>query len=324
MGFRSKARTSGFDLTDHLNKLSVTYMSLHGWEIPETQTFWFHGRLIVLCGALGTGLSITAAVLQTKAFLNDHDRMQGKPQLILIPLRYPILQILPEVVKSSSVLPLIVNTSAETCSPGFCALTHVLTFFCWKESLAHGEQCGATEIFNMTFKKLSLRDILFLCQSSLGAEKWYCFSVPQFGNLKVRRSKSPVPSCGSMDNLDGPFAAPRTTRGSTENALDWLPARLISDAFVPIAMGARIAPVLSLAALLILLDESPRPWDIILIVTLIVIPSAMLGVMLILTIVPKSLSNVCIRPHVLHLYKVEPYRRTRLALQYILRMCFLV
>lgn len=54
----------------------------------------------------------------------------------------------------------------------------------------------------MIFKKLSPRDILSLCQSSSAAGKWYYSSVPQFGDLKVRRSESSVPCCGSSYKLD--------------------------------------------------------------------------------------------------------------------------
>lgn len=138
-----KHEPPGFDFPNSQTKLPVHYMSLPGWEISETQIFWFHGYLIVLCGALGTESLVTAAVLQAKAFLNDHDRMQNKVRLILISLRYvQFVELLPDVVKSSQLLPLIVNTSVDTCSPGFRALTHDLTSFCWKESLAHREQWG--------------------------------------------------------------------------------------------------------------------------------------------------------------------------------------
>ncbi|OJJ84145.1 uncharacterized protein ASPGLDRAFT_46956 [Aspergillus glaucus CBS 516.65] len=54
----------------------------------------------------------------------------------------------------------------------------------------------------MIFKKLSPRDILSLCHSSFATENWSYSSVPQFGDLKVRRSESSVPCCGSLDDLD--------------------------------------------------------------------------------------------------------------------------
>lgn len=93
----------------------------------------------------------------------------------------------------------------DTCSPEFRALIHVLNSFFWKESLAHREQWGVNlppEIFDMIFKKLSPRDILSLRHSSFATENWYYSSVPQFGDLKVRRSESSVPCCGSLNDLD--------------------------------------------------------------------------------------------------------------------------
>lgn len=114
--------------------------------------------------------------LRAKAFLNDYSRMQGKVRLILVSLRHvEFVELSPEFIMSSEVLPLVFNTSAKQCSPGFRALTHVLSSSCWKESLAYRERWGVNlppEIIDMMLRALRPRDILSLCQSSLVAERW--------------------------------------------------------------------------------------------------------------------------------------------------------
>lgn len=187
-------------------ELPIDFRSAPGWEIPKTYIFWFHGFLVIVCGTLDKNSSVTAAVLRAKAFLNDYNRMRGKVRLILVSLRHvQFVELSPEFTMSSEVLPLVVNTSAEQCSPGFRALADVLSSFCWKESLAYRERWGVNlppEIFDMILRALRPRDILSLCQSSLVAERWYYSSVPQFGDFRVRRFDSSVPCCGYLDRME--------------------------------------------------------------------------------------------------------------------------
>lgn len=187
-------------------ELPIDFRSVPGWESPETHIFWFHSFLVVVCDTLDMNLSVTAAVLQAKALLNDYSRVQQKARLILVSLRHvQFAELSPEFVMSSEVLPLVVNTSAEQCSPGFRALTHVLSSSCWKESLAHREKWGINlppEIFDMILRALRPRDILSFCKSSLAVERWYYSSVPQFGDFRVRHFDSSVPCCGHLDTMD--------------------------------------------------------------------------------------------------------------------------
>lgn len=187
-------------------ELPIDFKSAPGWEIPETHIFWFHGFLVIMCGTLDTNSSMTAAVLRAKAFLSDYSGTPGKARLILVSLRHvQFVELSPESIMSSDVLTLVVNTSAEQCSPGFRALTHVLSSSCWKESLAYRERWGVNlppEIFDMILKALRPRDLLSVCQSSLVVERWYYSSVPQFGDFRVLHFDSTVPCCGYLDKME--------------------------------------------------------------------------------------------------------------------------
>lgn len=187
-------------------ELPVDFRSVPGWESPETQIFWFHRFLVIVCDTLDTKSSMTAAVLQAKDFFNDYSRKREKIRLILISLHYvAFVELSPEFMMSSEILPLVTNTSAEQCSPGFRALTHILTSSCWKESLVRRERWGIDippEIFDMMLKALTPRDILTFSQCSLAVEQWYYSSIPQLGDFRVQHFDSSVPCCGYLDKME--------------------------------------------------------------------------------------------------------------------------
>lgn len=95
--------------------------------------------------------------------------------------------------------------SAVQCSPGFRALTYVLSFPHWKKkSLAHKERWGITlppEIFAMLLKNVSPKDIVSFCQASFTVERWYCSSTPQFDDLKLRGFESSIPHGLGVDGV---------------------------------------------------------------------------------------------------------------------------
>ncbi|PKY03286.1 hypothetical protein P168DRAFT_298085 [Aspergillus campestris IBT 28561] len=177
-------------------ELPINFRSVSGWESTETDMFWYHGFLVVVCDTLDTNSSATVAAL----------RVQQKARLILVSSRHvQFVELSPESIMSSEVLPLVVNTSAEQCSPGFRALTHVLSSSCWKKSLAHREKWGINsppEIFDMMLRALRPRDILSFCKSSLAVEYWYYTSLPQLGEFRVWHFDSSVPCCGHLDTMD--------------------------------------------------------------------------------------------------------------------------
>lgn len=187
-------------------ELPINFRSTPGWKSPETDVFWFHGFVVVVCDTLKTDSSVNATILRAKAFLADDGNIGGKSRLIFVSLRnVQFVEISSTILMKSDVLPLIINTSAERCSPGFRALTHVLSSSCWKESLAHRETWGMNipaEVFDLMLKPLRSQDILSFCQSSLAVEQWYYSSVPQFGDLLVQNFDWSVPCCGSLDGME--------------------------------------------------------------------------------------------------------------------------
>ncbi|PLB53733.1 hypothetical protein P170DRAFT_396362 [Aspergillus steynii IBT 23096] len=187
-------------------ELPINYRSLPSWESPGSHTFWFHGFLVVICDTLEASSSVTEAVLRAKELLDNYNRISENVRLILVSLRHvQFIELSPEAVMSSDVLPLVVSTSAEQCSPGFRALAHVLSSPCWKDSIAYRETWGIDlppEILDMILGALGPRDILTFCKSSLAVERWYYSSVPQFDDIRVRQFDSSVPCCGKLDRMD--------------------------------------------------------------------------------------------------------------------------
>lgn len=186
-------------------ELPITHQSIPSWTRPETDIFWFHGFLVILCGTLGDEASVTAAILRGKSFVTEHASVcRTKTRLILISLRHvAFVEPSGRHILCSTVLPLIVNSSAIHCSPGFRVLTYALSTYCWKKPLDQKEQWGVSlppEIFNRILQFVEAKDILSFSRASFAVEKWYYSSVPQLPNVRVQTFDFTLPCCGKRIN----------------------------------------------------------------------------------------------------------------------------
>ncbi|KAK2766991.1 hypothetical protein FQN54_006308 [Arachnomyces sp. PD_36] len=173
------------------------------WKAPQTDVFWFHGYLVVFHRTISTRGSISAAVSKAQSFLNGFRKDSAR--LIILSLRHvAFVELSSESISCSQVLPLIVNTSALQCSPGFRLLTYVLSSCCWKPSLAPREQLGAglpPEILDMVLRSCSPKDALALSQASFIFQELYYSTIPQFPDLMLQDSKLSVTCCGKKAGI---------------------------------------------------------------------------------------------------------------------------
>lgn len=97
------------------------------------------------------------------------------------------------------------NYSATRCSPGFRALSRVLTSSCWKKPHAHREKWPVSlrpEIVRMILHELEPRDAVAFSQASFAVEQCYHASDSQFKNIDLRSFKSTIPCCGKRTGLE--------------------------------------------------------------------------------------------------------------------------
>ena len=126
-------------------ELPIGLTAIPLWKAPETDIFWFHGFLIVQCRELDTSPSIVAATSRAVGFLEQPEEVDRTTRVILTSLRHIVLlEISPESTLCSDVIPLLLNTSAMQCSPGFRILAHIFTSSTWKQEIAKRETWDIT------------------------------------------------------------------------------------------------------------------------------------------------------------------------------------
>ncbi|OJD12507.1 hypothetical protein ACJ73_09339 [Blastomyces percursus] len=133
MGFNTIAigllRIAAWDLevsSDTQIHYSINGVHFPRWEAPQTDIFWFHGCLVVLHRNINTKVSISAAITKAQSFLKfSHE---DAARLIILLFRHvAFVEVSSKSVLCTRILPLIVNTSALQCSPGFRLLSYVLS-----------------------------------------------------------------------------------------------------------------------------------------------------------------------------------------------------
>lgn len=191
-------------LGDNDVELPVTFRSVPCWKHPETDIFWFHGFLVVLCGNFDDSDSISTAIFRGESYLTTYHPTSSPVRTILISLRHVVcVELMKEKVLVSGPLPLITNLSALCCSPGFRALGYVLSTSCWKGSRNREERWGVSlppEIFDMILRSMQPRDLLSFARASSIVERWYYAPgrIPQLPGVKIRTFDTTVPCCGKL------------------------------------------------------------------------------------------------------------------------------
>lgn len=186
--------------------LPIDHSSVPSWQFPEEELYWFHGFLIVLHPDLESHQMLCAAIARAKAFVGGHSRIPHKVRSIVIsPCHVVFVELSEDTVACSEVLPLLTDSSASQCSPGFRVLAQALSSDCWKSTWAHREKWSfpmPPEILSKVLHSLDPRDAVSFAQASFEAERWYYASVPQFKDFSVPSLSLSIPCCGDRTGLE--------------------------------------------------------------------------------------------------------------------------
>ncbi|KAE8154314.1 hypothetical protein BDV25DRAFT_147939 [Aspergillus avenaceus] len=185
--------------------LPIGYTSIPSWSSPVMNVFWFHGYLVVLQADIKPDAMRCRAIEKAKAYLGKPMISSRNLSLILMsPYHVAFAQLSQDSVLCTDSLTLVANPSAIRCSPGFRALSRVLTHQSWtKPNLCRESwQFGLpVELLQMIFRASHPRDTVALAQSSFSTQRHYYNMVPQFGDLTVQTFKSSIPCCGQRVSL---------------------------------------------------------------------------------------------------------------------------
>ncbi|CAI7576318.1 unnamed protein product [Penicillium bialowiezense] len=177
-------------------ELPVTFSSLPQWKAPLDEIFWFHKYLIVCCNTDKVGSMIEKA----RHFVSQSTSHQGPVHGIAISIRnISLFEICNGNILRSSPIPLVTNTSALHCSPGFRILAYIFTSHRGEDFPANSkEQWASTlpaELFEMILTTFELQDLISMARASGVVEKWYYSSIPQMHGLIPQNFAFSIPCC---------------------------------------------------------------------------------------------------------------------------------
>ncbi|KAJ6035790.1 hypothetical protein N7540_000069 [Penicillium herquei] len=186
------------------SELPISSSSIPSWDYPESDSFWFHGYLILLQEDIISDAAVNRAILEAKS----HMQSTKLTRLILLsPQHVAFAEYSNYSVVVSQSLTLLSDTSGMQCSPGFRALSRVFTPGCWRTFSLNGEtsllsQVGVpSEILQMIIHELTTRDIVSFAQASFAAETFYYSSVGQLKHTTVDRFQLLITCCGERAGL---------------------------------------------------------------------------------------------------------------------------
>jgi hypothetical protein len=190
--------------------LPTTFSSLPNWKAPVDDIFWFHKYLIVCCNTDRIGTSVATKANDFVSRSNSHAKtVHG----IAISIRHiALFEIRNGNILQSPPIPLVTNTSALHCSPGFRILAYIFTSNCYGSSADSRESWGvtiSTELFDMILKTCAPRDLVSMAQASSLVEQWYYSSISQICGISIHNFALSIPCCGKRhpSNASGVYCS---------------------------------------------------------------------------------------------------------------------
>ncbi|KAF9889459.1 hypothetical protein FE257_007361 [Aspergillus nanangensis] len=114
-------------------KLPISFPSIPSCTYPQWNIYWFHGFLVVLQESVESDDMISGALDKAKPYIDD-DGGYHDICLILLSLHHvTFVKVSYGVALVSKSIVLLDRLSALQFSPGFRALTRVITSDCWEE-----------------------------------------------------------------------------------------------------------------------------------------------------------------------------------------------
>ncbi|CAG8121876.1 unnamed protein product [Penicillium nalgiovense] len=160
---------------------------ISSWQFPEDERYWFHGFLIMLEPDLESPQLLRTAIARAKAFIDSSSRIPHEVRSILIsPRHVAFVELSQHNTACSEVLPLLTDSSATQCSPGFRKWPFYMP----------------SEVLLGTLHSSEPRDALSFAQASFEAERWYYATVPQFRDVSVQNLDLSIPCCGDRTGLE--------------------------------------------------------------------------------------------------------------------------
>ncbi|KAE8423510.1 hypothetical protein BDV36DRAFT_279048 [Aspergillus pseudocaelatus] len=183
-----------FELCPNLDfgnvELPISFSSASSWSYPMTDIYWFHRYLVVLHEDIRPVNMRNEALMKVKSYINNLDYECNNVHMILIsPCHVAFMELSHDTILASKNLPLLTSLSAKQCSPGFRALSRILTSDCWKKSQA------CRETWNHNLSPEILHNIVHSLQC-------YYATIPQMKNTVLQSFKSSIPCCGKRSNLE--------------------------------------------------------------------------------------------------------------------------
>ncbi|PYI04676.1 hypothetical protein BO78DRAFT_319850 [Aspergillus sclerotiicarbonarius CBS 121057] len=187
-------------------ELPIRFYSIPSWSYPRDNIYWFHGFLVILHGNIESQAMISSAVMKAQPYI-ENPASQGRDvrMIIISPNHVAFAELSNNTLSCTRNLVLLSDLSATQCSPGFRALSRILTSDCWQKSKMDRETWQHKipfEMLQLIMQKLEPRDAVAFSQASFTAERCYYASLPQLGDMGVRTSPLLVPCCGRRGGLE--------------------------------------------------------------------------------------------------------------------------
>lgn len=102
------------------------------WPRPPNDIYWFHGFLVILQADIKSDPMVKVALGRGKLSVGDTYGNRIIHLILISPHQVAFVQLSGNVLLVSKRMALVTNHSTTQCSPGFRALTRILTSDCWK------------------------------------------------------------------------------------------------------------------------------------------------------------------------------------------------
>lgn len=186
--------------------LPICHSSIPGWQFPEDNRYWFHGFLIMLKPDLESPELLRTAVGEAKGFINSSNRIPRRARAIFIsPNHVAFADLSKDTISCSVPLPLLIDSAATECSPGFRLLAQVLSSSSSGTIYDDREKWDFTlppEVMSQVLHSSEPRDAVSFAQASFKVQRWYYASVPQLSDVSIPSLDISIPCCGNRTGLE--------------------------------------------------------------------------------------------------------------------------
>lgn len=221
-------------------ELPISFSSIPRWGFPKSNIYWFHGYLVVLQDDINSRALINHGISKAESHLYGTQFPPRDACLLLIsPHHIAFGKLCNDTAMASNSLPLLTNDSGTQCSPGFRALSRVLTSNRWKPkgSKETWNLNVPPEIVYMIFQEMDPRDTIAFARVSRTSFTTLRYLSSGMSMYKAFSLSYPAAASDTIVG-DTVFVASVVIRGNTPSASVWK-IRLPTGMFVGAAGTTR-------------------------------------------------------------------------------------